>query len=134
VVGDFMTMDLAALGTFDVVLFLGVLYHLKHPLLGLERLRSVTGELAVIETEAVGGPGSYLEFYGGRELGDDPTNWWAPTEDALVALCRTAGFARVDVKVGCPPRAPSLRRRLRHILTAKQGQPPHYRAIVHAAP
>ena len=32
VVGDFMTMDLASLGPFDIVLYLGVLYHMKEPL------------------------------------------------------------------------------------------------------
>ena len=37
-----MTCDLDRLGTFDVVFFLGVLYHLKEPLSALERLRQVT--------------------------------------------------------------------------------------------
>ncbi len=39
VVADFMTMDLAALGTFDVALYLGVLYHEPHPLISLDVLR-----------------------------------------------------------------------------------------------
>ena len=39
VVDDFMTMDLGALGTFDVVLLLGVIYHLEEPLRALRRLR-----------------------------------------------------------------------------------------------
>jgi len=39
------------LGSFDVVLFLGVLYHLRHPLLALERVAAVTGELLILETE-----------------------------------------------------------------------------------
>jgi tRNA (mo5U34)-methyltransferase len=38
VVADFMTVDLERIGTFDVVLFLGVLYHVRHPMLALERL------------------------------------------------------------------------------------------------
>ena len=37
-------------GTFDVVLFLGVLYHLRHPFLAIEKLRSVTNELLILET------------------------------------------------------------------------------------
>src|SRR5213592_2162762 len=36
-------------GTFDVVLFLGVLYHLRHPFLAIEKLRSVTNELLILE-------------------------------------------------------------------------------------
>ncbi len=137
VVGDFMTMDLDALGPFDVVLFLGVLYHLKHPLYGLERLRSITNEVAIIETEAVAGPGSYVKFFGGSELADDPTNWWVPTEEALVAMCRTAGFSRVRVMVRHPARVPlhrRLGRRLRHLVTGRIDTPPHYRAVVHAFP
>jgi len=45
VVDDFMEMDLDAFGKFDVVLYLGVLYHMHHPLLALERVRKVTKEL-----------------------------------------------------------------------------------------
>lgn len=57
VVGDFMTMDLDRLGTFDITLFLGVLYHLKDPFAALRRLRQVTGGVAVIETASVVIPG-----------------------------------------------------------------------------
>src|SRR5262249_52459181 len=57
VVDDFMTMDLSTLGTFDIVLFLGVIYHLEEPLRALRRLRRLTGRVAVIETEAVLLPG-----------------------------------------------------------------------------
>ncbi len=53
VVDDFMTMDVQRLGTFDVVLFLGVIYHLEEPLRALRRLRQVTRGVAVIESEAV---------------------------------------------------------------------------------
>ena len=50
-----MTMDLRQLGTFDLVLYLGVLYlgvlyHMRDPLLALERLRQVTKTLAILET------------------------------------------------------------------------------------
>jgi tRNA (mo5U34)-methyltransferase len=37
-------------GTFDLVLFLGVLYHMRHPLLALERVASVTGDQLILET------------------------------------------------------------------------------------
>lgn len=106
VVGDFMEMDLASLGTFDVTLYLGVLYHMKHPLLALERLSRVTGEVAVIETHAIhiGGHDrtALCEFFEGKELNNDPTNWWAPTREALVKLCRAAGFAHVDLLTPVP--------------------------------
>jgi tRNA (mo5U34)-methyltransferase len=99
VVGDFMTLDLAELGSFDVALFLGYLYHVKEPLWALERLRSITREVAVIETHAVVVEGyrdaSLMLFHPGDELGGDFTNWYVPTEAALHGLCRAAGFSRV---------------------------------------
>ena len=96
VVGDFMTMDLSKLGTFDVVFFLGVLYHLKDPFAALRRLRDVTKELAVIETAGTVVPGLTDErlwmFVEGAELNGDPSNWWAPTAAGLTGACRAAGF------------------------------------------
>jgi tRNA (mo5U34)-methyltransferase len=108
VVGDFMSMEVAPLGAFDVVFYLGVLYHMRHPLLALERLCQVTDGLAIIETEAIHVEGysssSVCEFYETDELAGDPTNWWAPTRQALAKMCRAAGFAHVDILT--PPPAP----------------------------
>jgi tRNA (mo5U34)-methyltransferase len=105
VVADFMTVDLDELGTFDVVLFLGVLYHLRHPLLALERVAAVTRNVAVIETEAAVVRGAedraLCEFHAG-EYKRDPTNWWVPNERALVDLCRAAGFSDVRVLTQAP--------------------------------
>jgi tRNA (mo5U34)-methyltransferase len=101
VVGDFMTMDLAKLGRFDIVLFLGVLYHLKDPFLALRRLRETTRDLAIIETATVVLPAWADEklflFLETTELDDDAGNWWAPTPAGLTALCRAAGFRDVHV-------------------------------------
>lgn len=109
VVADFMTADLAALGTFVVVLYLGVLYHVRDPLGALERLRRVTREVAVIETEAVWVHGlehePLLAFSPGDEMGRrlDFGNWYAPNEAALLGMLRVAGFSRVEMKVGPSP-------------------------------
>jgi tRNA (mo5U34)-methyltransferase len=108
-VADFMEMDLADLGTFDVVLYLGVLYHMENPFHALKRLAAVTGELAVIETEAAAFPGyenhAVCEFFETDELNHDVSNWWAPNAKALIGMCRAAGFRRVEILVG-PPQAP----------------------------
>ncbi len=86
-------------GTFDIVLLLGVLYHLRDPLEVLERVRSVTKTLLVLETEV----GMLLtrrpaaEFLRATEFNDDPTNWWAPNVPAMVGMLRVCGFSRVDV-------------------------------------
>ena len=108
VVGDFMHLGPYELGRFDVVLFLGVLYHVREPLSALERIRALTSEVAVIETEAVCGlrvgRARLIEFHPGGELGGDHTNWFVPTESALHALCRAAGFRRVETRLGPPSR------------------------------
>jgi tRNA (mo5U34)-methyltransferase len=103
VVADFLEVDLDALGTFDVVLFLGVLYHLTDPFGAIRRLAQVTDEVAIIETAGVEAPGNddqpALMFFPNDELLGDPTNWWAPNEAALVAMCRAAGFSRVETRL-----------------------------------
>ena len=106
---DFATTDLNALGAFDVVLYLGVLYHMKEPLTCLERVRSVTNEVAVIETQALHVQGleheRVLQFYAGGEVNNDFGNWYVPTETALHSLCRAAGFSSVKTILG-PPATP----------------------------
>jgi tRNA (mo5U34)-methyltransferase len=103
VVGDFMTMELTELGQFDVVLYLGVLYHMEEPLTAMRRVASVTAPhgLAVIESEAVEIPGledrPFCEFFPGKELNNDPTNWWAPNAKAIEGFCCAAGFREVTI-------------------------------------
>jgi tRNA (mo5U34)-methyltransferase len=108
-----MEVDPAQLGRFEVVLFLGVLYHLRDPLPALERVHDLTDGVAVIETEAIevlGAPGSsILDFTEGDQLRHDHTNWFVPTRAALHAMCRAAGFARVETRLGPPSAARQLR-------------------------
>jgi tRNA (mo5U34)-methyltransferase len=109
IVGDFMTIPLDEVGTWDVVLFLGVLYHLQNPLGGLRRLAAMTTERAVIETHAVSLGGhpdaSVWGFYPTDELGGDPTNWFVPTARALEGAVLAAGFDRVEHLTQAPPAA-----------------------------
>jgi len=94
---DVMELSPQRVGIFDVVLFLGVLYHLPHPLLALERVASVTRGLLVLETvvDLVGFRRPAAAFYPGRQLNDDPTNWWGPNAAAVQAMLRTVGFTSV---------------------------------------
>ncbi len=145
VVADFQTVDLDQLGQFDVVLYLGVLYHMKEPLTCLERVRSVTKEVAVIETEAVHFQNLehevLLQFHAGSTLRTDFGNWYVVTIAALHNLCRAAGFTEVRTVHGPPgpvtePRPPvkvRLGRRLADIAPPSASAPSeNYRAIVHA--
>jgi tRNA (mo5U34)-methyltransferase len=106
--------DVAALEErFDVVLFLGVLYHLRHPLLALDLIRDhVVRDLFVcqslqrgsavqahieedypfLETAVFECPGfPRLAFIEHRYAGDD-TNWWIPNRSCTAAMLRSAGF------------------------------------------
>jgi tRNA (mo5U34)-methyltransferase len=98
---DIDVMDLApdTVGTFDVVLFLGVLYHVRHPLLALERVANVTAGHLILETHVdltwLRRPA--MAFYPGKELGWDPTNWWGPNVAAIAGMLRTVGFSHVSL-------------------------------------
>jgi tRNA (mo5U34)-methyltransferase len=102
---------------FDIVLFLGVLYHLRHPLLALDLLHAhVTRDLLVFQsmlrgsTEAGPVADDYpfserrafdrpdfprLHFVE-RKYAGDPTNWWIPNRACIEAMLRSAGFVVVD--------------------------------------
>jgi tRNA (mo5U34)-methyltransferase len=109
-VADFMTVDLIAVGQFDITFFLGVLYHLEEPFQALKRLSLLTRELAIIETAAVHLPAyeniALFEFYEANELGADVGNWFAPNLTGLAKACRAAGFKDVEVTSPYPPVGP----------------------------
>lgn len=108
VVADFMHFDLARLGTFDVVLHLGIVYHMEEPLTALKRVRSVCSQYAVIESEVVTVEGldhvPLARLVPSDDVNEDPTNWWVPNVAGLIGLARGAGFGAVEA-VG-PPSAP----------------------------
>lgn len=94
-------IDPDILGMFDIVFFFGVYYHLKHPLLALERIASVTREYALIESEVTdlslphnAAASLFFEF---SELNNDPTNWWAPNIPCLIQTVRSAGFTQAEL-------------------------------------
>jgi tRNA (mo5U34)-methyltransferase len=106
--------DVAELGeTFDVVLFMGVLYHLRHPLLALDLIhdhvagdlliyqsmqRGAGGELAVqanydfFQQDHFDDPGYPKLHFIEHEYAGDWTNWWAPNAACSAAMLRSAGF------------------------------------------
>ena len=85
---DVMDLSPEKIGTFDVVFFLGVLYHLPNPLLALERVASVSSGLLILETvvDMVGIGRPAAAFYPDRELNNDPTNWWGPNHAAVQGM------------------------------------------------
>ena len=85
--------------TFNIVLFFGLLYHMKNPLSAIEHLFNLTEELLIIESHYIpdnsGIP--YMIFYPEDELNQDPTNWWGPTLLCIQKMCETAGFLKVEL-------------------------------------
>jgi tRNA (mo5U34)-methyltransferase len=99
--------------SFDVVLFLGVLYHLRYPLLALDIVAQKVRDLLVLQTLTM--PGEQVQRtpedlpLAGRDLmlesgwprmafiehrlAGDPTNWWAPNHACVEAMLRSAGLA-----------------------------------------
>ena len=103
---DVYDISLETVGRFDIVIFFGVLYHLKHPLLALERVCSVTHDLACVDSYVLREPQKaelpfggrlVMEFFETDEFGGQTDNWIAPSASCLAALCRTAGFARAEL-------------------------------------
>ena len=102
---------------FDVVLFLGVFYHLRHPLLALDLIHEhVARDLFVFqslqrgtdEVEAVDDDYGFWDmdaferasfpkmFFIEKRYAGDPTNWWIPNRAGVEAMLRSAGFEILD--------------------------------------
>jgi tRNA (mo5U34)-methyltransferase len=83
---------------FDLVLFFGVLYHLRHPLLALDRVRELVRTDIAIETAICDYEDPALSrlscarFYRRAELGNDGSNWFAPSMAGLLDWVASCGF------------------------------------------
>lgn len=124
--------DVERLGRrFDYVLFMGVLYHLRHPLLALERVAKlprerlvfqsmlrgsrerppVADDYPITETDVFEQPGFPAMYFIERSYAGDPTNWWAPNEACMEAMLRSVGL-RIESHPSrevyfCSPEGPS---------------------------
>jgi tRNA (mo5U34)-methyltransferase len=97
---------------FDLVLFMGVFYHLRYPLLALdivarrvrERLvfqslslrdggaQAPSRSLGYLDMDALNDPGWPKMAFIEHELAGDPTNWWVPNHACMEAMLRSAGL------------------------------------------
>ncbi len=106
--------DVGALGErFDLVIFMGVLYHLRHPLLALDliyenvakdlmlfqSLQRGADEVTPVEpdydfwdTAQFDAPGYPKMHFIEHRYSGDPTNWWAPNRACSAAMLRSSGF------------------------------------------
>jgi tRNA (mo5U34)-methyltransferase len=106
--------EIAALGErFDVVLFMGVLYHLRHPLLALDlihehaargllvfqsmqrgspEITAVAPDHDFLETQHFEEPGYPKMYFVEHSYAHDETNWWIPNRACAEAMLRSSGF------------------------------------------
>ena len=125
-------IDPATLGTFDLVLFLGVFYHLRSPIQVLDRIRRVTTGTLILETHAL--VPAFHENYplvsffpgDGLEAGLEYEFSAEPTLEALRQMLRSSGFPTVDIK-----HTPSMRW-LKKVKAAITTRPESGRASIHA--
>jgi tRNA (mo5U34)-methyltransferase len=110
--------DVGALNErFDIVLFMGVLYHLRHPLLALDLVREhAVGDLMVFQSMQRGSaevtaldenyhfwredlfddPAFPKLHFIEHRYSNDPTNWWIPNRACTEAMLRSAGFEIIE--------------------------------------
>jgi tRNA (mo5U34)-methyltransferase len=97
---------------FDLVLFMGVFYHLRYPLLGLDIVARHTGRIMVFQTMTIPGMEVYPDTrdhpidqrevlqdpawprmaFIEHSFAGDPTNWWVPNHAAVEAMLRSSGM------------------------------------------
>ena len=96
---DVMQLAPDLVGKFDLVLMLGVLYHLPNPLDALVRVASVTADQLILEThvDLLDCPRPAIAFYPGSELNHDKSNWIGPNGPALEGMLHAAGFRRTQI-------------------------------------
>ena len=101
---------------FDIVLFMGVLYHLRHPLLALDLIHEhvakdtlvfqsmlrgstevapVADDYSFWDGEIFDHPGCPRLHFVEQRYAGDVTNWWIPNQACALAMLRSAGFAVV---------------------------------------
>ncbi len=109
------TYDIESLGTFDYVIFVGVLYHLKHPLYALEKIANVCKDTMLFQSVVRGPSGEFNPrddypnseaavfdlpeypklYFVEKSFNGDISNWWFGNQSCLKAMLRTAGFREI---------------------------------------
>jgi tRNA (mo5U34)-methyltransferase len=93
---DVLNISPETVGRFDVVLFVGMLFHMRHPLLALERVASVTKEVLVVETLVdMTFLRSPAAAFHPPQAPHEQTAWWGPNRAAVLGMLETVGFAQV---------------------------------------
>ncbi len=89
----------ASLGTFDIVICTGLIYHIADPTNVLSKLAAVCTDTLLIESAFLLDPAlsSMARFIEGTYM-DDATNWWIYGPQCLEGMVRAAGFQSAEFK------------------------------------
>ncbi|HEX8280596.1 MAG TPA: TIGR04290 family methyltransferase [Chthoniobacterales bacterium] len=142
---EFRQLSVYDVGTlrekFDLVIFMGVLYHLRHPLLALDLIREhvakdlmlfqtmqrgsndamqVEADYDFWQTEMFARPDFPAMYFVEHRYSDDQTNWWIPNAACVEAMLRSAGFA-----ITAHPED--------EVYICRRAEPPYGPGAVHAA-
>src|SRR5207302_4433402 len=108
--------DVESLGQFDIVLFFGVLYHLRHPLYALDKVAAICKGMTYLQSAVRGDTRDFTPapdypqqehevfnrpefprmYFVEKSLNGDESNWWIPNASCLIAMARSAGFLTVQ--------------------------------------
>jgi len=98
---EVMDLRKEEIGQFDLVLCLGILYHMKDPLGMCKVMYDITKEdgMCILETHMdcmeINKP--IMAFYPNKECNNDPGTWWGPNPQCVEAMLRVAGFDEVKM-------------------------------------
>ena len=97
---DVLNLSPEAVGMFDVVFFLGILYHMRNPQEALDRAASVCQELLILEThmDLIPLRRPAMALYRPLELNNDVTNYVGPNVAGTKVMLERAGFKRIIVQ------------------------------------
>jgi tRNA (mo5U34)-methyltransferase len=107
--------DVPSLGEFDIVNFIGVLYHLRHPLYAIDQVASICKDVMYLQSVIRGDTRDFLPaadypqneqdvfkrpefprmYFVEKSFNGDESNWWVPNTSCLMAMARSAGFTEV---------------------------------------
>ncbi len=106
-------LSVERLGQFDLVLFLGVLYHLPDPVGTFLKVAALAKQDIIIEThvDMIEHKVPTIAFYPFDECANDPTNWCGPNQAAVEGMLRLAGFRKIKASPLTPAPYPVLGRR-----------------------
>jgi tRNA (mo5U34)-methyltransferase len=96
---DVADLSTETVGEFDVVLNLGVFHHRHDAIEAFSKVAGLAQHVLIVETHLdlrnIDVPA--IAFYPGRELNNDPTNWWGTNEHCMKALLVGHGFTDIEV-------------------------------------